>query len=237
VSPSAPRHGEGGGSPSSYERLTAAALSISAHLELPAVLRELVAAAVDLAEAGYGAIEVFAEDGRTLRELITVGLSDEQTADITEHPDSVAVPIRVGPDVFGRIYVADKVCGRQFSDEDEALVALIAAQAAVAVEYARRFDQERQRIRAMRRQVRVAEERSRLALDLHDGAVQRLFGVGMALQGAAAQMAGTSDPRVAAAVASAVDEIDSAINEIRAYVHGLRPAATLPPMSPSDQPI
>jgi signal transduction histidine kinase len=53
--------------------------------------------------------------------------------------------------------------------------------------------------------------------------VQRLFGVGMALQGAA-MMAGDGDRRVAAALSSAVDEVDAAISEIRAYVHDLRPA-------------
>jgi two-component system, NarL family, sensor histidine kinase DevS len=80
-----------------------------------------------------------------------------------------------------------------------------------------------ERLRIMRRQVLVAEERSRIAMELHDGAVQRLFGVGMALQGAA-MMAGDGDRRVAAALSSAVDEVDAAISEIRAYVHDLRPA-------------
>src|SRR5258708_8598883 len=69
-----------------------------------------------------------------------------------------------------------------------------------------------QRLRLMRRQVLVAEERSRVAMELHDGAVQRLFGVGMALQGAWLT-AGDRDGRVAAALGSAVDEIDSAISE------------------------
>jgi len=80
-----------------------------------------------------------------------------------------------------------------------------------------------ERLRRMRRQLLVAEERSRIAMDLHDGAVQRLFAVGMALDSAAVRI-GDSDAAAAAALAAAVDEIDGAIREIRAYVHDLRPA-------------
>jgi len=84
-----------------------------------------------------------------------------------------------------------------------------------------------ERLRLLRRQVLVAEERSRIAMELHDGAVQRLFGVGMALQGASLR-AVDGDARLVAALASAVDEIDSAISEIRAYVHDLRPSGLEP---------
>jgi signal transduction histidine kinase len=80
-----------------------------------------------------------------------------------------------------------------------------------------------ERLRRMRRQLLVAEERSRIAMDLHDGAVQRLFAVGMALDSAAVRI-GDGDHAAAAALAAAVDEIDGAIREIRAYVHDLRPA-------------
>lgn len=84
-----------------------------------------------------------------------------------------------------------------------------------------------ERLRRMRRQLLVAEERSRIAMDLHDGAVQRLFAVGMALDSAALRI-GDSDAAASAALAAAVDEIDGAIREIRAYVHDLRPAGLGP---------
>jgi GAF domain-containing protein len=70
--------------------------------------------------------------------------------DIAEHPDSVGfppghppmrsflgVPIRVGGEVFGRIYLAEKHDGEPFTEQDESLVGLFAAQAAVAVQNAR----------------------------------------------------------------------------------------------------
>jgi len=170
-----------------HERLAAAALAISAHLDLPAVLRQLVEAAQDLAGARYAAVGVLAEDGHTLREFVTVGLSDEQVAaigslptgrgvlgtlvhhpdplrvrDITEHPDSVGfppnhpvmrsflgVPIRAGGEVFGRIYLAEKVGAVEFTADDEALVSLIAAQAGVAVENARLYEHAQQRVREL----------------------------------------------------------------------------------------
>jgi signal transduction histidine kinase len=79
-----------------------------------------------------------------------------------------------------------------------------------------RSHSERQRI--MRRELLLAEQRSRIAVDLHDGAVQRLFAVGMALEGAAVRL-GDKDAAAAAALATAIEEIDAAIHEIRAYVH------------------
>lgn len=172
------------GTGASLERLAAAAISISSHLELPRVLRELVSAAAELSGARYAAVGVLAEDGRSLREFVTVGMSEDEVAvigdppagrgvlgtlvhateplrlpDITRHPESVGfppghppmrsflgVPIRVGGEVFGRIYLTDKRGGGPFTAEDESLIALVAAQAGVAVENARLFEQAQQRV-------------------------------------------------------------------------------------------
>jgi len=166
------------------ERLAAAARSVSSHLELAAVLHELVEAATELAGARYGAVGVFAADGRSLREFITVGLSDEEVAaigrpptgrgllgtlvhhpdplrvdEVSAHPDSVGyppghpamhsflgVPIRVGGEVFGRLYLTEKRDGSRFTAQDESLISLFAAQAAVAVQNARLYEDSQRRL-------------------------------------------------------------------------------------------
>src|SRR5262249_17812354 len=53
------------------------AVSVGEDLDLHAVLQRVVAAAVDLADARYGALGVLDADGKTLSDFITVGLSDE----------------------------------------------------------------------------------------------------------------------------------------------------------------
>jgi len=166
------------------ERLAAAARAVSSRLDLGAVLRELVGAAAELADAGYGAVGVLDERGEGLAEFVTVGLSDAEVAaigrqptgrgllgslvtegvalriaDLTRHPDSVGfppnhppmrtflgVPIQVDGRPFGRIYLTEKRGGAEFTEEDEALVTLVAAQAAVALQNARLYEQSQRRL-------------------------------------------------------------------------------------------
>jgi signal transduction histidine kinase len=66
-----------------------------------------------------------------------------------------------------------------------------------------------------------AEQPSRIALDLLDASVQRLFAVGLTLESASRRLAG-SDTEAGAALAAAVDEVDAAIDQIRTYVGELR---------------
>jgi signal transduction histidine kinase len=68
-----------------------------------------------------------------------------------------------------------------------------------------------------------AEDPSRIAVDLLDASVQRLFAVGLTLESASRRLAG-SDTEAGTALAAAVDEVDAAIDEIRTYVGELRVA-------------
>ena len=100
----------------------------------------------------------------------------------------------------------------------EAVLGLVGVHAAFVAEHTTCFAD----MRTLREELAAAEERSRVAMDLHDDAVQRLFGVGLALQSASVS-AMDSNPAVAAALGVAVDEIDAAIREIRTHVGVLRP--------------
>ena len=127
----------------------------------------------------------------------------------------IFVPLGAGDRVFGTLLVANLVGGRSFADEDFDVVGIFAAQAAVAIEYAR-FREELSRLA-------VLEDRERIAKELHDGVIQTLFAVGMSLQAAEA-VAG--DPEsIRSRLGSAAEAIDGAIRDLRNYIFGLRPGA------------
>jgi signal transduction histidine kinase len=97
-----------------------------------------------------------------------------------------------------------------FSPAAVEVAASFAAQAGIALELAdRRRDAE---------QLRVFEDRDRIARDLHDQVIQRLYAAGMSLQGTAPMAA---DPAVRKRVETVVDEMDQAIADIRAAVFSL----------------
>ena len=91
------------------------------------------------------------------------------------------------------------------------MLTTFAAQAAIALELAeRRQDAER---------LALLEDRDRIARDLHDLVIQRLFATGMTLQSAVPLIA---RPEVADRVSSAVDDLDDTIREIRSTIFALQ---------------
>ena len=67
----------------------------------------------------------------------------------------------------------------------------------------------------------VADDRQRIARDLHDGVIQSLFGVSITLQALCATADNPAEVRVC--LSSSVNLINSVIDDIRNYIHGLRP--------------
>lgn len=234
--------------PEKLRRLLAAVLMITADVELPDLLRHLVEEACQLVAARYGALGVLTRNGVGLEQFLTVGLSESDELAIgprptgrgvlglvinspeplrldrlAEHPDSygfpanhppmtsfLGVPVRVREDVYGNLYLADKMGADRFSDEDEALTEALALAAGIAIENTRLHD----RVQVLS----VLDDRERIARDLHDRVIQRIFAVGMGLQGAVR----LPDPeQVAARVSKAVDDLDLTINEIRTAIFEL----------------
>jgi signal transduction histidine kinase len=238
--------------PRSLRRLLDAVLTVGSDLDLPAMLERIVQAAVDLVDARYGALGVLDDTGERLAQFITVGIDDEARAaighlpeghgilgllivdakplrlpDLREHPDSygfpphhppmrsfLGVPIRVRDEVFGNLYLTDKTSAEVFTDVDEELVVGLAAAAGVAIENAR--------LHARVQDLALLEDRERIARDLHDSVIQRLFAIGLSLQGAAGLI--RTDPAVAAGrVEGAVDDLDLTVKQIRSAIFGLEP--------------
>jgi signal transduction histidine kinase len=129
---------------------------------------------------------------------------------------AVLVPLIAAPRQLGTLLLCRKPGRPQFTQTDVDLANGFADQAAVAVEFARaRADQER---------MLVLSDRHRIARDLHDQVIQRLFATGLRLQ----QLAERAEPTVAAGIDAQVGELDDTITEIRSTIFGLRQDGTPP---------
>jgi signal transduction histidine kinase len=124
------------------------------------------------------------------------------------------VPIVAPEGVIGAFYLTEKIGSSDFSDEDEELIALLAAHAAIAIVNARLYEQ--------RRELTVVAERNRLALDLHDAVSQKLFALVLSAESASALL--ERDPAAAREQLARLQALaQEAADELRSLVFELRP--------------
>ncbi|MDH6605678.1 signal transduction histidine kinase [Streptomyces sp. SAI-208] len=125
---------------------------------------------------------------------------------------AVAVPIGSGTEGVRGVVLLVRETGRTpFTDKEIEPLRGFAAQAAVAMELAeRRQDAE---------EIAVLKDRDRIARDLHDLAIQRLFATGMTLQSAGRLI---EHAEASERVVRAVDDLDETIKIIRSTIFGLR---------------
>ena len=122
----------------------------------------------------------------------------------------LGVPVLVRGEVFGNLYLCDKRGADEFSEEDERL--------AIALDCRRRGDRNA-RLMGRVEEVAVLEDRERIARDLHDKVIQRLFATGISLQ----TMLPVTDRQDASnRINDAVDELDVTIREIRSTIFALQ---------------
>ncbi len=183
--------------------LREASLDVTAHLGLDTVLRKVVDLACNLVGTRFGALSVVDKTGR-VRTFVTTGLTSEEVgrigsppvgkgllglvlregqrlrlADMSQdtrsagfppnHPvlrSLLAVPIVCQGPLGGNLYLSEKKDGTEFSAEEEDTLARFATQAAIAIDNAYLHSQVRS--------LAVAEERLRIAHELHDGQAQVL---------------------------------------------------------------
>ncbi|MBD5784924.1 GAF domain-containing protein [Cellulosimicrobium terreum] len=126
----------------------------------------------------------------------------------------LGVPVRVRDTVFGNLYLTDKVGGSLFSTQDEAAVVALAAAAGIAIENARLY--------ARAKQVGVLEDRDRIARDLHDVVIQRLFASAMSLMSVQPLVA---DATARSRIEETVTDLDETIRQIRSTIFALHTAA------------
>ncbi|WP_459546094.1 sensor histidine kinase [Nocardia sp. X0981] len=167
------------------DRLMEAMLSVTAGLDLDETLRSIVHTAIELVDAGYGALGVCGTDSSNgeLAEFVHEGIDDPtrllighlprghgvlglliqhpepiRLANISDHPASVGfpahhppmhsflgVPVQVRGEVFGNLYLTEKIGAQEFTDDDEIVVRALAAAAGIAIENARLYERSRMR--------------------------------------------------------------------------------------------
>ncbi|WP_326593912.1 GAF domain-containing sensor histidine kinase [Streptomyces sp. NBC_01294] len=239
-----------GGPRSGLAAVSTALLAMSRRLEVRDVLRTIVVSARELLDAEYAALGV-PDDHGGFAQFVVDGISAEQwrrigplprqhgilaamlheggperLADVREDPrfegwpaahpemsDFLGMPVRDGEETLGALFLANKRGPHGFTDEDQELLSLLAQHAAIALTNARLYERSRE--------LTIAEERSRLAHELHDAVSQKLFSLRLTAQAAAALV--DRDParakdelqQVAALAAEAADELRAAVTELR----------------------
>ena len=147
--------------------------------------------------------------------------------DLTTHPRSVGfpanhppmrtflgAPVRHGDEPLGNIYLTEKANGADFTPEDENLLVLFAAQAAMAIRNAQ--------LHAQVQDLVLLEERERIGMDLHDGVIQSLYATGLKLEASLTEL-DVNPQLVKPEIEKAIDQVNNIIADIRSYIFRLRP--------------
>ncbi|MEU7026650.1 GAF domain-containing protein [Streptomyces sp. NPDC015232] len=124
---------------------------------------------------------------------------------------AMLLPLQSGGRVLGALATPRARGDRPFTEAERTLATQFASQAALALMMA-----EAQRDRE---RLAVFEDRDRIARDLHDLVIQRLFATGMMLESAQRK---SIVPAVRDGVGKAVDELDVTIQEIRTAIFALQ---------------
>jgi two-component system, NarL family, sensor histidine kinase DevS len=126
----------------------------------------------------------------------------------------LGVPIISKGTLLGTLYLTDKTTAAEFSEDDEQLIVMLAAHAAIAIENARLYQQVQR--------LAVLEERERIGMDLHDGIIQSIYAVGLMLEYSHLLL---DEDSVSAKtqLSQAITSLNEVIKDIRNYILDLRP--------------
>jgi signal transduction histidine kinase len=174
------------------------------------------ARAIGHAPRGCGVLGLLITDAEPLR-----------MPDLTQHPrftgfpphhpemhSFLGPPTRLHDQIYGNLYLTEKKGSTEFSKADSDLLVALASAAGVAIDNARLHERVEE--------LAVLTERERIARDLHDTVIQRIFATGMGLQG----LVGNIDSApVRDRVQQAVDELDETIRAIRGTIFALEAEA------------
>jgi signal transduction histidine kinase len=228
-----------------------ASLELVKDVSLDHLLERIAQVACEQSDARYAALGVLDEGGKLVK-FISVGMTDDEikllahppvgkgligelmntevplrVPVIKDHPRSsgfpknhphmvsfLGVPIRAGNQQLGQIYLTNKVDAPEFTADDEKIIQMLAAYAAAAIQNARLHENTRR--------LAVLEERERIGMDLHDGIIQAIYGVGLSLESALHSF--EEDPQDAKTrVQRSIESLNQAIRDLRGYILDLRP--------------
>jgi two-component system, NarL family, sensor histidine kinase DevS len=228
-----------------------ASLELVKDVSLDRLLERIAAVACEQADARYAALGVLDENGKLVK-FISIGMDEEEIKRIAhppvgkgligelmntqvplrvpviqEHPRSVGfpahhpkmvsflgVPIRTANHQLGQIYLTEKIGASEFTADDERIIQMLAGYAAAAIQNARLHENTHR--------LAVLEERERIGMDLHDGIIQAIYGVGLSLEGALHAIE-ESPGEAKERIQHSINGLNQAIRDLRAYILDLRP--------------
>jgi signal transduction histidine kinase len=165
---------------------------------------------------GLGLLGAIIQEQKTIR--VPRISDDPRSVGFPEgHPPMVpflGVPVIAGGEILGNLYLTNKLSADEFTQMDQDFVELLAANAAVAIQNARLFEQVGR--------LAIVEERTRIGMDLHDGIIQSIFAVGLTLE--STKLSLPNNPEDADNLLSyAIDGLNATIRDIRNFILDLRP--------------
>jgi len=121
----------------------------------------------------------------------------------------LGVPIQTGAQLFGMLYLCDRMDGLPFDEQDQWWVEALAGYAALAIAGSQLSEQHQR--------LTLLEERERVGMELHDGIIQSLYAIGMQLQ-----LMRLSNKITESGVADSIRNLDQVIEDIRGYILNLK---------------
>ena len=231
--------------------LNGIASTLTSSLELDEILNKTLGLVMNYMRVEAGEIFLLEEDGKSLRMVLHRGqaaeafwtrnffkvgdgyvgivaetrkpvISNDLASDIRFLREAVVkagfhqiacIPLLSGEHLMGVMSVA--TTGREpIDDQNVEMMAAVGNWAGLAIENAR--------LHANARRLAVLEERERIGMDLHDGIIQSIYGVGLSLESAFHSV--ESDPNDARQrVQHAIHGLNQAIRDLRSYILDLRP--------------
>ena len=225
--------------------------ALASSLELDEILNKTLALLIAHFKVEAGEIFLLEEDGETLRLVLhrgeaaeafwtrnryrigegMVGLAAEKmTPVVSNHLEKdervtrqavveagfkqiACIPLTAHGEAVGVLTIATR-SRRAFPKAELQVLSSVGAGAGSAIENAR--------LHSNVRRVAILEERERFGMDLHDGVIQSIYGVGLALENARAVL--REDPQTAESnLKKAMDDLNRTIRDIRNYILDLRP--------------
>jgi signal transduction histidine kinase len=166
----------------------------------------LVGSKIPVAGSTWG--QVFRE--RVPRTVSSLAFDFPEGRQLTPGP-SLAVPMQAGETISGVLVAIRARNAAPFDQHQLQVVSSFADQAALALQWTTAQE--------MRRELDVAADRDRIARDLHDHVIQRLFAIGLAMQGTHRR---AKSPLLVERLAEHLDQLHDVIHEIRASIFDLQ---------------
>jgi signal transduction histidine kinase len=123
----------------------------------------------------------------------------------------LGVPVQAGQQLFGMLYLTDRLDDLSFTEEDQWLVESLAGYAALAIAGSQLSEKQGR--------LTLLEERERVGMELHDGIIQSLYAIGMQLQ-----LLRLTHPTLDDDLTKATKSLDVVIEDIRRYILNLKVA-------------